>query len=122
MIHNFLRYVVYSVVAFFSFSSAFASGKQAAEGEIDVKEIVLGHLGDAYEWHFFATENVEGTIPLPCIVRDEETHEWKVFMSSKIHEAMEHGEANYQGFYFNEERNGKIYQQLSDGTCVRPLD
>ena len=122
MIHNLLRYVVYSVVAFFSFSSAFASGKQAAEGEIDVKEIVLGHLGDAYEWHFFATENVEGTIPLPCIVRDEETHEWKVFMSSKIHEAMEHGEANYQGFYFNEERNGKIYQQLSDGTSVRPLD
>ncbi len=122
MIHNFLRNCIVIAAALFSFSSAaLASGNHTGE-KIDVKEIVLGHLGDAYEWHFFATENVEGAIPLPCIVRDEETHEWKVFMSSRIHEAMEEGEKGYEGFYFNEEKNGKIYQYLSDGTSVRPLD
>ena len=24
---------------------------QAAEGDVDVNELVFGHIGDAYEWH-----------------------------------------------------------------------
>ena len=24
---------------------------QAAEGDIDVNELVFGHIGDAYQWH-----------------------------------------------------------------------
>ena len=118
MNNKLLRFCIVFLASMLSFSgNAFASS-----GELDVKELVLGHLGDAYEWHFFATENTEGVIPLPCIVRDENTHEWKCFLSSRIHEANEEGHADYEGFYFNEEKNGKIYQRLADGTSVRPLD
>ena len=118
MNNKLLRFCLFFIASILSFSGkAFASS-----GELDVKELVLGHLGDAYEWHFFATENTEGVIPLPCIVRDENTHEWKCFLSSRIHEANEEGHADYEGFYFNEERNGKIYQRLADGSSVRPLD
>lgn len=118
MKQNLLRKFIAVLTILFSFSANCLAGG----GELDVKELVLGHLGDAYEWHFFATDNVEGAIPLPCIVRNEETREWSVFMSSKIHEAMEEGKPDYNGFYFNAERNGKIYQRLADGTSVRPLD
>lgn len=118
MNNKLLRFCLFFIASILSFSgNAFASS-----GELDVKELVLGHLGDAYEWHFFATENTEGVIPLPCIVRDENTHEWKCFLSSRIHEANEEGHADYEGFYFNEEKNGKIYQRLADGSSVRPLD
>ena len=72
MNNKLLRFCLFFIASILSFSGkAFASS-----GELDVKELVLGHLGDAYEWHFFATENTEGVIPLPCIVRDENTHEF----------------------------------------------
>ena len=118
MKYKLLRYCLVIIASFL----AFPINGLASSSKLDVKEIVLGHLGDAYEWHFFATENTEGVIHLPCIVRDEETHEWKCFLSSKIHEAHKEGLPDYEGFFFNEEKNGKIYQHLSDGTSVRPID
>ena len=75
---------------------------------VDVKEIVLGHLSDAYEWHITTVGGHHISIPLPVIVRSEATGEWHAFCS--------------MGFYFNEEKNGKIYERLSDGTSVRPWD
>lgn len=93
-----------------------------AEGSgVDVKEIVLGHMADAYEWHITTVNHKHVSIPLPVIVRSEQTGEWHCFSSERIEEAAEEG-TTYMGFYFNEEKNGKIYEQLSDGTSVRPLD
>lgn len=95
---------------------------QASESEgIDVKEIVLGHMADAYEWHITTIGGKHISIPLPVIVRSERTGEWHTFSSSRIEEAAEEGQ-DYMGFYFNEEKNGKIYERLDDGTCVRPWD
>ena len=95
----------------------FAAGTplSASESEgVDVKEIVLGHLADAYEWHITTIGGKHISIPLPVIVRSEATGEWYMFCSSRIEEAMEEGK-DYMGFYFNEEKNGKIYERLSDG-------
>lgn len=94
----------------------------ASDGEgIDVKEIVLGHMADAYEWHITTIGGKHVSIPLPVIVRSEATGEWNVFCSTRIEEAAEEGH-DYRGFYFNEEKNGKIYERLPDGTSVRPWD
>ena len=93
-----------------------------AEGSgVDVKEIVLGHMADAYEWHITTINHKHVSIPLPVIVKSEATGEWHVFSSSRIEEAVEEG-TTYNGFYFNEEKNGKIYEVLPDGSSVRPLD
>lgn len=89
--------------------------------EIDVEEIVLGHMADAYEWHITTIGDRHISIPLPVIVKSETTGKWHVFSSSRIEEAQENG-ADYEGFYFNEEKNGKIYEHMPDGSSVRPWD
>ena len=50
--------------------SAFASEEKKEGGEsIDIPEIVLEHLADAYEWHICSYEGKHLSIPLPIIVR-----------------------------------------------------
>lgn len=90
-------------------------------GGVDVKEIVLGHMADAYEWHITTFQGKSIAIPLLVMVKSEQTGEWLVCSSSVLEEAAEEGK-DYKGFYFNEEKNGKIYERLADGTSVRPLD
>lgn len=91
------------------------------EGGVDVKEIVLGHMADAYEWHITTIGGKSIAIPLLVMVKSEQTGEWLVCSSSVLEEAAHEGK-DYKGFYFNEEKNGKIYERLADGTSVRPLD
>lgn len=94
----------------------------SGDSSVDVEEIVLGHMADAYEWHITTWEGKHISIPLPIIVRSERTGEWSMFSSAEMVEALHHGATDYKGFYFNEERNGKIYERLADGTSVRPWD
>lgn len=100
-------------------SPAKASDSHAEK--VDVKEIVLGHMSDAYAWHIINIDGKHYSIPLPVIVRSEVTGEWHVFSSTRIEEAGEKGDT-YLGFFFNEEKNGKIYERLTDGSVVRPYD
>lgn len=105
-----------------TFLLAVGTPVSANESEgVDVKEIVLGHMSDAYEWHITTLGDKHLSIPLPVIVRSETTGEWHVFSSSRIEEAAEEGH-DYLGFFFNEEKNGKIYERLADGSTVRPWD
>ena len=66
------------------------------EQDIDVPEIIFGHIGDEYEWH---------GVPLPCIVIENGVH---VFT---LHHAAENG------YTLNE--NGKL---VNAQTGKRPLD
>lgn len=77
-------------------------------GEINIPEIVLHHLSDAYEWHIAG----DVAIPLPIIVRSEQTSEWYVGTEDGLP----------KNFFFAEEHHGKIYEKMNDGTEVRPLD
>ncbi len=110
---------------FLLFLSLFVCGqanlRAAEEKGVDVKEIVLGHMADAYEWHITTFNHKHISIPLPVIVRSEATGKWHVFSSSRIVEAAHEGR-DYMGFYINEEKNGKIYEILPDGTTKRPWD
>ena len=111
-----LRYIL-----LFFICTALAPAATASEQKdepVDVKEIVLGHMSDAYEWHITTWNGHHVSIPLPVIVKGEESG-WHVFSSACFHHAPD---GIYEGFYLNEEANGKIYELLPDGTTVRPWD
>ena len=47
------------------------------EGEaLDIPEIVLEHLADSYEWHIASYQGKHLSIPLPIIIRSENTGKW----------------------------------------------
>ena len=104
-----------AVLSWFSITPATAQAKDG-EGEVDVKEIILGHMSDAYEWHITTWGKTHISIPLPIIVKSQETG-WHIFCSSRLSEGK-----TYQNFFIDEEGTGKIYEKLQDGKIVRPLD
>lgn len=85
--------------------------------EIDVGEILFGHISDSYGWHITDWNARHVSIPLPCIVRSSTG--WHVFMSSKL----EHGH-EYEGLFIAEEGRyeDKIVERGTDGELVRPFD
>ena len=79
------------------------------EGEaLNIPEIVLHHLADAYEWDIVS----DVSIPLPIIIRSSQTGEWHFCTAHSLPD----------GFFFNEEAHGKIYERMADGTTERPWD
>ena len=86
--------------------------------ELDVKQVVLSHIADSYEWHICSVGERHISVPLPVIVRSQ-SGEWHCFSSSKLH----HGH-QYEGFHIAEEGAyaGKIVEQTADGKQIRPLD
>ncbi len=82
------------------------------EEKLDIPEIVLEHLSDAYEWHIASYNGHSLSIPLPIIVRSSSTGQWYVGTASGLP----------QPFFFDAAHHGKIYEKMSDGTTERPLD
>lgn len=85
---------------------------------VNVQEIILGHLKDSYQWHFFDIGEKQVALPLPVIVHSRERG-WYVFLSSRLED--HHG---YRGFYIATEgmSEGKIVERNSAGNEVRPFD
>lgn len=110
-----LHRIFATLILLFSLSLPTLAAEESGEG-VDVKEIVLGHMGDAYDWHITTVNGHHISIPLPVIVKGE-TSGWHVFSSSRL----AHGQS-YEGFHIDEARNGKIYETLPSGEEVRPLD
>lgn len=102
-----------------------ASEANTEKKELDVKELILDHLSDAYEWHFFTWGETHVSIPLPVIVKTQSSgwnplEGWHVFMSTKFH----HGQEAYNGFYVAQEGeyHGKVVEKNAAGEEVRPFD
>ena len=90
-----------------------ALAEEGGEGEkINIPEIVLEHLADSYEWHIASYQGQHLSIPLPIIIRSENTGEWHFCTAHSLPD----------GFFFSEEHHGKIYERMADGSEVRPLD
>mgnify|MGYP000417519176 FL=1 len=89
---------------------------QAAEGDINVNELVFGHIGDAYQWHIAKFGDTEVSIPLPVIVKSSTG--WQVCPSARLEEGP------YEGLYVAEggADDGKIVERNAAGEEVRPLD
>lgn len=89
-----------------------AADGEEKESTLNIPEIVLEHLSDSYEWHIASYKGKSLAIPLPIIVRSEETGEWFLGTEHSL-------PSNY---FFNSEHHGKIYEKLKDGSVVRPMD
>lgn len=94
------------------------------EEKLDPAKIIMDHIKDAHEFHFFTLENEEdphksfhASIPLPVILysTDPQNGGWHVFSSSKFGHT---GEEAYEGFKMNEEKeivaeNGTVVYDFS---------
>ncbi|MDR0768633.1 MAG: F0F1 ATP synthase subunit A, partial [Dysgonamonadaceae bacterium] len=120
--------VIYMVLGLFLFAgtSIFAHeipveaehiGK--SEKDLNVTELILEHVGDAYDWHILTIKGHSVSIPLPVIVRGS-NGVWRIFLSSRF----EHGHAGYEGFSIAREGKykGKIVEKNVSGEEIRPLD
>lgn len=90
------------------------------ENTVDVKEIVMGHIGDSYEWHITTWGNLHLTVPLPVIVYSE-TSGWHVFSSSRLAE----NDGSYEGLSIapkGSRYEGKLVEHDIQGNEVRPWD
>lgn len=90
----------------------------AVEEKLDPAKIILDHIKDAHEFHFFTIENKEdhhksfhASIPLPVILYAPDHGGLHIFSSSRFGHT---GEESYEGFKFNEHK--EIVAQ--DGSAV----
>lgn len=89
------------------------------KNELNVKELILGHLADSYEWHIWSNGEKHVAISLPVILHSKNSG-WHFFSSSKFN----HGNSSYNGFRIASEGkyNGKIVELDGSGNETRPLD
>lgn len=91
-----------TLVAVFSLTCLLFSSKLSAQPEapkINPSKIILEHVSDAHEFHFFTFGKHPVSIPLPVILYSP-AKGWSVFMSSNF----KHGEEVYNGYrLLNEE-------------------
>lgn len=99
-------------------SKATAQTGSEANEELNVKEFILDHLADSYEWQIYSDGKRRLSISLPVILRSKETG-WHFFSSSRLRD-----EASHRGFYIATEGKykNKIVEWNSEGKEVRPLD
>ncbi|MGN0068721.1 MAG: F0F1 ATP synthase subunit A [Prevotella sp.] len=107
-----LKVKIFILLFLSALAPAAHANDKTAEGKIDIPNIVLEHLADAYEWHIVSYNGKHLSIPLPIIVRSEKTGEWHFCTGHSLPE----------GFFFDESHHGKIYEKMPDGSSVRPLD
>ncbi len=88
------------------------AANEGQENGLNIPEIVLEHLADAYEWHIASYEGKSIHIPLPIILRSEATGRWTFCTAETLPEP----------YYFDTAHHGKIFEKMNDGTSVRPLD
>ncbi|ATL47078.1 ATP synthase F0 subunit A [Chitinophaga caeni] len=69
-----------------------AQHEEAKKG-FDAKEVILGHVKDAHDWHLFSFGETHVTVPLPVIIYNPERGV-SVFSSSKFH----HGHEAHDGY------------------------
>ena len=85
--------------------------------DVDVNELVFGHINDAYWWHIVTIGDFHLSIPLPVIVKG--TDGWHVFSSKHLEE-----NGGYAGFHLAKggTYDGKLVTIDATGAEVRPLD
>lgn len=96
---------------------AMLSAQESKATDVDVNELVFGHIGDAYEWHIATFGDTPVSIPLPVIVKSSTG--WHVFCSSELEGGREH-----EGLYIAEggAYDGKVVEKNAEGEEVRPFD
>lgn len=103
--HNKIKYLLLVFSLFFSTSYLSATEEPVEtkkESQLDIGDIIFGHIYDAYEWHLFQLGGRDVGLNLPIIIYNTEKG-LEVFSSKKMKEH----QGTYNGYSFNED--GKIY-------------
>ena len=89
-----------------------------AEDELNIKEFILDHLADAYEWQIVSDGKRHITISLPVILRSKSSG-WHLFSSARLRDV-----EGYREFQIAKDGKykGKIVERAEDGNLSRPLD
>ena len=107
-----IRSILFLLIMTFLPLPIWADGTKEKTEELNIPEIVLEHLSDAYEWHIASYEGKHLSIPLPIIIRSSDTGKWHFCTAHSLPD----------NFFFNKEYHGKIYERMPDGSEVRPID
>lgn len=94
------------------------STEHAKEKGFDMKKLIFGHIGDAYDWHITTVNGHHISIPLLCIVKGQ--NGWDVFCSSKLGHEGHYTE--YNGYRIAEEGEPNAGKIIEVSTGERPLD
>jgi hypothetical protein len=101
-----LKYFL-SVWMFLAMSTSLSAGvvpqaesPEAEAAPLDVKELILEHLKDDYEWHIATYKDKDISIPLPVILFSKNSGV-QLFSSAKFHQ----NKGYYKGFYIS--KSGK---------------
>ena len=65
--------IILIALALLPLSSLLAEETPKSEEPLNISEIVLEHLADSYEWHIASYQGKHLSIPLPIIIRSENT-------------------------------------------------
>ncbi len=98
--------------------STLASESTNENKPLNVREFILDHVSDSYEWHVTKIGEKHISIPLPVIVYSQTTG-WHVFMSSAFHHAPIHDGLTIARAGTNK---GKIVEIDASGNEVKPFD
>lgn len=93
-----------------------ANAEDEKKKDLDVKEIIFGHIVNDYSWHILTTPaGTHVSIPLPVILYSENSG-FHIFMSSKFH----HGHDAYKGFQIAQEGplTGRIEEVDEQGNVL----
>jgi len=117
-LHITYKPIILLIVLLFSMG-ANAQTDSVAQEKFNVKEFILEHLADTYEWTLLSSEDWHVSIPLPVILYSK-TSGVHLFLSYKL----DRGNKNYKGFQIAAEGKykGKIVEMGRDGSETRPLD
>jgi len=99
---SFLILIAGLVSTHFSAHASSESHEEHEEG-LNISKVIFGHIGDAYDWHFFDIDGHPVSIPLPILTYSQDKG-LVAFSSSKL----EHGHATYEGFKLEE---GKLVRE-----------
>lgn len=96
--YNLSKYRLVALIVALSISgfSTFANTSESHEEEkkgFDAKEVLLGHVKDAHDWHLFSLGETHVTLPLPVIIYSKEKG-ISAFSSAAFH----HGHEAHDGY------------------------
>lgn len=115
---RFFKILLILVAGFGANLSVTASEAKHESEPLNVREFILEHVGDSYEWHLTKIGESHLSIPLPVIVYSKSSG-WHVFLSSVFHHS-----PVYDGFTIAQEgkNKGKIVELDANGNEVKPFD
>lgn len=84
--------VALSISGFSTFANTSESQEEEKKG-FDAKEVLLGHVKDAHDWHLFSLGETHVTLPLPVIIYNKDKG-----ISSFSSSAFHHGHESHEGY------------------------